>query len=147
MDEKNHVDLFTNSIKEMFNSFIDEDTKEFINNMSQAKPEEKAELLKNYLKEQQKSTCKSPIIKYNAENADIDTLVEQKREIENKIQDLSEEDANLFWIKYHKIPNDTNEKIDVLTAALTTLNSNINEKFDDINTEITILKKYIGNNL
>lgn len=147
MDEKNHVDIFTNSIKEMFNSFIDEDTKEFINNMSQAKPEEKAELFKNYLKEQQKTTCKSPIIKYNTTNSDIDALVEQKREIENKIQDLSEEDKKLFWIKYHNIPNDTNEKIDVLTAALTTLNSNINEKFDDINTEITILKKHIGNNV
>ena len=146
MDEKNHVDIFTNSIKEMFNSFIDEDTKEFINNMSQAKPEEKAELFKNYLKEQHNSTCKSPIIKYNTAKSDIDALVRQKREIEDKIQNLSEEDRIYFWIKYHNIPNDTNEKIDVLTTALTALNSNINEKFDDINTEITIMKKHIGNN-
>lgn len=146
MDEKNHVDIFTNSIKEMFNSFIDEDTKEFINNMSQAKPEEKAELFKNYLKEQHNYTCKSPIIKYNTAKSDIDALVRQKREIEDKIQNLSEEDRIYFWIKYHNIPNDTNEKIDVLTTALTALNSNINEKFDDINTEITIMKKHIGNN-
>lgn len=133
------------SLKDIFNSFVDDETKELINNFSNANHEEKAGLLRNFLIDKQNNLFDSRNIHSdNIHSDDIDELVIQKRQIEERINLLSDEDKNNFWVKYHNIPNDINEKIDVLISSLTILNSNINEKFDDINTEITILKKQIG---
>lgn len=133
------------SLKDIFNSFVDDETKELINNFSNANHEEKAGLLRNFLIDKQNNLFDSRNIHSdNIHSDDIDELVIQKRQIEERINLLSDEDKNNFWVKYHNIPNDINEKIDVLISSLSILNSNINEKFDDINTEITILKKQIG---
>lgn len=133
------------TLKDIFNSFVDDETKELINNFSCANHEEKAGLLRNFLIDKQNNLFDSRNIhSYNIHSDDIDELVIQKRQIEERINLLSDEDKNNFWVKYHNIPNDINEKIDVLISSLTILNSNINENFDDINTEITILKKQIG---
>ena len=136
------------TLKDIFNSFVDDETKELINNFSNANHEEKAGLLRNFLIDKQNNLFESRNIHSvhsdNIHSDDIDELVIQKRQIEERINLLSDEDKNNFWVKYHNIPNDINEKIDVLISSLTILNSNINEKFDDINTEITILKKQIG---
>ena len=136
------------TLKDIFNSFVDDETKELINNFSNANHEEKAGLLRNFLIDKQNNLFDSRNIHSvhsdNIHSDDIDELVIQKRQIEERINLLSDEDKNNFWVKYHNIPNDINEKIDVLISSLTILNSNINEKFDDINTEITILKKQIG---
>ena len=136
------------TLKDIFNSFVDDETKELINNFSNANHEEKAGLLRNILIDKQNNLFESRNIHSvhsdNIHSDDIDELVIQKRQIEERINLLSDEDKNNFWVKYHNIPNDINEKIDVLISSLTILNSNINEKFDDINTEITILKKQIG---
>jgi len=136
------------TLKDIFNSFVDDETKELINNFSNANHEEKVGLLRNFLIDKQNNLFDSRNIHSvhsdNIHSDDIDELVIQKRQIEERINLLSDEDKNNFWVKYHNIPNDINEKIDVLISSLTILNSNINEKFDDINTEITILKKQIG---
>lgn len=136
------------SLKDIFNSFVDDETKELINNFTSANHEEKAGLFRNFLIDKQYNLFDSRNIHSdhsdNTHSDDIDELVIQKRQIEERINLLSDEDKNNFWVKYHNIPNDINEKIDVLISSLTILNSNINEKFDDINTEITILKKQIG---
>ena len=146
------------SLKDIFNSFVNDETKELINNFSNANHEEKAGLLRNFLIDKQNNLFDSRNIHSvhsdnihsdnihsdNTHSDDIDELVIQKRQIEERINLLSDENKNNFWVKYHNIPNDINEKIDVLISSLTILNSNINEKFDDINTEITILKKQIG---
>lgn len=152
----NHLEILTKSFKDMFETFIDDDTKELINDISNADPKEKVNLFSKYMKEHASElnssvsfgtclgneNCEAETC--DIDGSDIDNLVKQKRVIDSKIENLSEKDKFDFWIKYHNIPNNTNEKLDVLVSTLTTLNANINERFDDINTEITILKKHIG---
>ena len=175
-DNTNHLEILTKSFKDIFETFVDDETKDFINDVSKADPKEKINLFSKYIKDHEDSfgsegiksafsfrpcgfksdvretyiprepnVSREPRESNDPELSDIVDLVKQKRDIDTKIDNLSEEDKNDFWIRYHNIPNDVNEKLDVLISTITTLNSNVNERFDDINTEITILKKHMHN--
>ena len=182
-DNTNHLEILAKSFKDIFETFVDDETKDFINDVSNADPKEKINLFSKYIKDHEDSfgsegiksgfsfrpcgfketcdfksdareTCDEPCEFKESHvsrdprepnETDIDDLVKQKRDIESKIDNLSEEDKIDFWVRYHNIPNDVNEKLDVLISTITTLNSNVNERFDDINTDITILKKHMHN--
>ena len=147
--------ILTNYFKTMFESFVDDETKDFISKISKCDPKEKMRLTSEFMKNHNMNIPSYVFTSVDHSNehepnsnehsneheSDIDSLVLERRNFESKIDNLSEKDRIQFWTKYHNIPNNVNEKLDIIVSTLTTLNSNIISNFDDINSEIAILKR------
>ena len=58
----------------------------------------------------------------------------------NKMPKSEQDD---FWKKYHGIESEINDKLDVLIEMISLLNHNIRERFDDLESEIQIVRKEV----
>jgi len=136
------------SFANFLGEFIDDETKDLINKFSIADENDRSKLFSEYVKKYPKFCIQKESAQRKEEN-DIDKLVVEKKNINNKIANLSEKDQVEFWAKYHDIPTE-NDKLDAIMDSIKTLNANIvqnfNEKLDDIYTEISIIRKNMKNN-
>jgi len=75
----------------------------------------------------------------------------EKEKLEREISNLSEKEKQIFWATYHNIPtqSDLHNKLDVLINSISSMNGNIvenfsvDEKLDELLSEIQILRKEV----
>ena len=98
-----------------------------------------------------------PMFNKNVPN-DISSLVAQKKAINYKIANLTPVEEMEFWAQYHNIPTEQviNKKLDQVLSRLESNKVNngnggnegriaeLEEKIDDIYTEITIIRKHLS---
>lgn len=160
--------LDTENLGGVFQKFMsantDESTQEYIRKMmnessGSCEPSENSEAANIFgLKFQ---SC--PMFNKNVPN-DISSLVAQKKAINDKIANLTPVEEMEFWAQYHNIPTEQviNKKLDQVLSQLESNKVNngnggnngnrgnegriaeLEEKIDDIYTEITIIRKHLS---
>jgi len=159
----NPLKNITESFKKLFETVADEETRTFVSNMiSEENHNERFKTFVNYLDKNCSDDQSRNFIKMMSQRPDenevknvyeklrktksLDELVLEKKNINSRIANLSEDEQVEFWSKYHNIPTDKdiNNKLDTISESIQILNRNFNEFSNEIYTEISILRKQLS---
>ena len=99
----------------------------------------------------QAETFSKVFTEYISENVDQDEdLLNRYRRNEKErnnlnatINKMPKKEQDVFWKRYHGTESEINDKLDILIETIALLNRNVNERFDDLESEIQILRKEI----
>ena len=141
-----------NPLKNFFGTFTDDKSKEFLeyimqqgNNMQEN--DENIRTMFDFFSQFQKNMnfeSNDNDMNYKEEQ-DLDDLVRQKKYVNSKIANLSEDEQTEFWAKYHEIPTDkdVNNKLDVIAESIQILNKNFTEFSNEVCAELAILRNHM----
>lgn len=138
MENSEIQEKFTDMMKMIVGGIKDEKSKNLFETMfAPTSNEEKVQSVFNYMTEEMAEKIQRP------KSVNIEELVREKREINTKISQLSEQDQVEFWAKYHNIrtEKDIHNKLDTIFETLGQLNVNMIDNFNDIYAEIAILRQ------
>jgi arginyl-tRNA--protein-N-Asp/Glu arginylyltransferase len=130
-------------IKEFFATFLDDETKDLVNKLSNTTTSEKFDLFREYSqkskdkadkKKKEKDEVVQELNEQKDVNSNVNDLVQKERDLNAKLSSLSPAERKEYYAKLYQIPTDR----DLHTKLDTIL-----ERLEDLSEEVAIIRRHL----